>query len=58
MKMGWTAGGGAEWAFQPKWSAKLEYLYTDLKHDNLPDWNAPKFHTFRVGVNYHFDLFR
>jgi len=24
----------------------------------LPDWNAAKFHTFRVGVNYHFDLFR
>jgi outer membrane immunogenic protein len=58
MKMGWTAGGGVEWAFLPKWSAKAEYLYTEFKHDNLPDWNAPKFHTFRVGVNYHFDLFR
>ena len=58
MKMGWTAGSGAEWAFSPQWSAKLEYLYVDLKHDNLPDWNAAKFHTVRVGVNYHFDLFR
>lgn len=58
MKMGWTAGGGVEWAFLPKWSAKAEYLYTDFKHDNLPDWNAAKFHSFRVGMNYHFDLFR
>lgn len=58
MKMGWTAGGGVEWAFLPKWSAKAEYLYTEFKHDDLPDWNAAKFHSFRVGVNYHFDLFR
>ncbi|MCP3390544.1 porin family protein [Bradyrhizobium sp. CCGB12] len=58
MKMGWTAGGGVEWAFLPKWSAKAEYLYTEFMHDDLPDWNAAKFHTFRVGVNYHFDLFR
>ena len=58
VKMGWTAGGGAEWAFLPKWSAKLEYLYTDLKHDALPDWRAAKIHSVRVGLNYHFDLFR
>nr|WP_316195966.1 outer membrane beta-barrel protein [Bradyrhizobium sp. SZCCHNRI3052] len=58
MKMGWTAGGGAEWAFLPKWSAKLEYLYTDLKHDDLPDWRAAKIHSVRLGLNYHFDLFR
>lgn len=58
MKMGWTAGGGVEYAFMPKWSAKVEYLYADFKHDKLPDWNEAKFHTVRVGVNYHFDLFR
>jgi outer membrane immunogenic protein len=31
-RVGWTAGGGVEWtpmAF-PAWSAKIEYLYTDL----------------------------
>jgi outer membrane immunogenic protein len=28
--VGWTVGGGAEWAFSPNWSAKLEYLYIDL----------------------------
>ena len=29
-RAGWTIGGGAEWMFAPKWSAKLEYLYYDL----------------------------
>ncbi len=57
IKMGWTAGGGAEYAITPKWSGKLEYLYMDFKHDALPDWNKPKFHTVRLGVNYHFDPF-
>nr|WP_249794731.1 outer membrane beta-barrel protein [Bradyrhizobium sp. Oc8] len=55
---GWTAGGGVEWAFLPKWSAKAEYPHTEFKHDDLPDWTAAKFHSFRVGVNCHFDLFR
>jgi len=26
-KVGWTAGGGAEWAFARNWSLKAEYLY-------------------------------
>ena len=29
-RFGWTAGGGGEWMFSPKWTAKLEYLYYDL----------------------------
>src|SRR6202035_1394697 len=28
--VGWTAGGGAEWMFAPRWSAKVEYLFVDL----------------------------
>jgi outer membrane immunogenic protein len=59
LRVGWTAGGGVEWAFTPKWSAKLEYLYTDIFRDirnNASDRHA-RFHTIRVGVNYHFDLF-
>jgi outer membrane immunogenic protein len=28
--VGWTAGGGAEWMFTPRWSAKVEYLLVDL----------------------------
>lgn len=31
---GWTAGGGVEWAFLPNWSAKVEYLYTELNNNN------------------------
>ena len=27
---GWTIGGGVEWAFYNRWSAKLEYLYIDF----------------------------
>lgn len=29
-RVGYSAGGGLEWAFRPDWSAKLEYLYVDL----------------------------
>lgn len=28
--VGWTLGGGFEWAFAPSWSTKIEYLYYDL----------------------------
>jgi outer membrane immunogenic protein len=28
--VGWTVGGGLEWMFWSKWSAKVEYLYYDL----------------------------
>jgi outer membrane immunogenic protein len=28
--VGWTAGGGIEYAFLYNWSAKVEYLYADL----------------------------
>jgi outer membrane immunogenic protein len=48
MRTGWSAGGGVEWAFMPRWSAKFEYLHTEL-HDDF------KIHTIRVGVNYHFN---
>jgi outer membrane immunogenic protein len=27
---GWTIGGGVEWAFANRWSAKVEYLYIDF----------------------------
>ncbi len=29
-QLGWTAGAGVEYAFSDSWTAKLEYLYTDL----------------------------
>ncbi|MGA8169898.1 MAG: outer membrane beta-barrel protein [Methylocystis sp.] len=29
-RVGWTAGGGLEWMFAPRWTARIEYLYYDL----------------------------
>jgi outer membrane immunogenic protein len=36
---GWTVGVGAEWAFIPGWSARLEYNYMDFGK-NTPDFCA------------------
>src|ERR1019366_3818266 len=63
LKTGWTAGGGVEWAFLPNWSAKVEYLYTDLNSNGgngfefFGDHRQTRFNTVRAGVNYHFNLF-
>jgi len=54
---GWTAGIGAEYAFAPHWSAKLEYLYVDLANSPFSITgvsNGYRFGTVRFGVNYHF----
>ncbi|WP_432284560.1 outer membrane protein [Aminobacter sp. BA135] len=59
-KAGWTAGGGLEWAFNDKWSAKAEYLFVDLGKARFGEGNGDgfhgdfRFHTARLGVNYHF----
>ena len=61
---GWTVGLGAEWAFAPQWSAKLEYDYA--KFDN---WSpsttsviagdsvtvSRNIQMIKAGVNYRFD---
>jgi outer membrane immunogenic protein len=58
---GWTAGGGLEWAFLPKWSAKAEYLYVRLSDADCATsicggGGNVRFHTniVRGGINYHF----
>lgn len=63
VQTGWTAGGGAEWMFMPNWSAKVEYLYTDISGGgNGWNWglnnpsNHTRFHTIRAGLNYHFSF--
>lgn len=58
-KAAWTAGGGVEWMFAPKWSAKLEYLYIDTGSTSVTlfgtTFNArAKDNIVRAGVNYHF----
>jgi len=63
-RTGWTAGGGLEWMFAPRWSAKVEYLYVDLSsggnNNNGFNWNwgynfHPQGNIVRAGVNYHFN---
>jgi len=66
-RVGWTVGGGAEWAFAPRWSVKAEYLYVNLGTFNTigidPNFPTTPFlrHSHhlteqiaRVGVNYRF----
>ena len=67
IQTGWTAGGGVEWMFMPNWSAKLEYLYSDISGGNDNGFNAgiginnvnnhTRWNTVRAGINYHFNLF-
>lgn len=69
VRIGWTAGGGLEYAFSSNWRAKFEYLYYDLGAQNLTLDYAPvpgdanntityRFHNngnlVRVGLNYNF----
>jgi outer membrane immunogenic protein len=54
---GWTAGLGAEVAFAPHWSAKIEYLYVDLSDSAFAITgvsNGFRSSVVRAGVNYHF----
>ena len=54
---GWTLGAGAEMAFAPNWSAKVEYLYVDLANSNFVITGASngyRFGLIRAGVNYRF----
>ena len=60
MKIGWTVGGGVEWAIANNWSIKAEYLYTDIRRNSgnygAAFWNqSAQNHLVRLGVNYHFN---
>jgi outer membrane immunogenic protein len=59
--VGWTVGGGVEFALADAWTAKVEYLYIDTSSENYFAGilgNAlsfdPVFHTVRLGLNYRF----
>jgi opacity protein-like surface antigen len=75
-RIGWTAGGGVEWMLGnlnpllTNFSAKLEYLYTDLGSTTIavkPFTGGPilagaqtsptQFHSVRAGINWHFNPF-
>jgi outer membrane immunogenic protein len=58
---GWTGGGGIEYAFNNRWSAKLEYLYIDF--GDGPTVQIPPLkivagkmtdNIVRAGINYKF----
>jgi outer membrane immunogenic protein len=67
--VGWTVGGGLEYALGRNWSTKFEYLYYDLGHESYititPGAAVPtpvmqadatfKGHIARIGLNYRFD---
>jgi outer membrane immunogenic protein len=42
-RVGWTAGGGAEYALMNGWSVKGEYLYVDLGRANTTSTNLTAF---------------
>lgn len=61
-RLGWTIGGGVEYAIAPPWTAKLEYLYVDLGDfdcgtrcgGSRPDNVGFHSHQVRAGLNYRF----
>lgn len=61
---GWTAGVGLEWMFKTNWSAKAEYLYSDIRGGTTDIGNnyglaltsptsSTRWSTIRAGANYH-----
>jgi outer membrane immunogenic protein len=61
-RVGWTVGGGLEFAIAGPWTAKLEYLYVDLGKTDCgfscgtftPDNVDLKENIVRGGINYKF----
>jgi len=60
-RLGWTLGGGFEYAFTGPWSAKLEYLYVDLGKSSCSAATCAvdtdvkfKANIVRAGLNYRF----
>lgn len=57
--IGWTAGGGVEWAFAPHWTAKAEYLYVDSGNIEVVNIGGVaingriKDSIVRAGLNYY-----
>ena len=62
-RVGWTIGGGLEYAFSRNWSARIEYRYTDFgtaASDLAPAYSfvtetmKVRDHAVRIGVSYKF----
>jgi high affinity Mn2+ porin len=61
MRTGWVAGGGAEYAFDHHWTARLEYLYSRFNTFNTrfssgtAYTSTMDFHAIRLGLNWRFN---
>ena len=64
---GWTAGAGVEWMFKSNWSAKAEYLFSDISGGPATignnygqqlnnSTNSSRWSTIRAGANYHLNF--
>ncbi len=64
---GWNVGGGWEWTFADRWSARVEYLYLDFGSDSASTHSIATAHgtltvstndltdnIVRAGLNYKF----
>ena len=63
IRVGWTVGGGLDYRLGPRWTTRLEYLYTNLGLTGLQFASAPArydsqydLQQFRVGLNYKFGI--
>jgi outer membrane immunogenic protein len=53
--IGWTAGGGVEYALSLNWSVKAEYLYVNYQDQTIgPGTFTLIENIVRGGVNYRF----
>lgn len=53
--VGWTLGGGVEYAFTNNWTARIEGLYVDLPRETVGTAKVGhEFGVVRAGVNYKF----
>lgn len=57
---GWALGGGLEYMFMPRLSAKAEYMFTSVGSDSYFDFSPAALSSglntsaIKAGVNYHF----
>ena len=61
IRLGYVLGGGVDYRLDSRWSARAEYLYTNLGLTGFAFASAPArydsqvdLHRFRVGLNYKF----